>query len=121
MGLFLRAVGRKSIFLFGRLIAGINTNLHAKSKNNLSGKVCKIDKSTSLSVKTLKNMTPEKMENAFFFKFQILVTNIDLVSNFEKHLSGITVAEHPLKEAPYRSLGMSQPQVDELKVVRNKK
>ena len=37
MGLFLRAVGRKCIILFGRFIANINTYLHAKFKNNLSG------------------------------------------------------------------------------------
>ena len=42
------------------------------------GEVCKIDKPPSLSIKTLKNMTPEKMENGiFFFKFEILATNTD--------------------------------------------
>ena len=37
VGLFLRAVGRKPIFLFGRFMACNNTYLHAKFKNNLSG------------------------------------------------------------------------------------
>ena len=38
--------------------------------------VCKIDKPPSLSLKTLKNMAPEKMENGiFFFKFEILASN----------------------------------------------
>ena len=36
LGLFLRAVGRKRIFLFSRFIACINTHLYAKFKNNLS-------------------------------------------------------------------------------------
>ena len=41
------------------------------------GNVCKIDKPPSLSIKTLKNMTPGKDENGiFFFKFEILTTNI---------------------------------------------
>ena len=60
VGLFLRAVRRKRIFLFGIFIACINTCLHAKFQNNLSGEVCKIDKPPSLSVTTLKNMTPGK-------------------------------------------------------------
>ena len=37
VGLFLKAVGRKHIFLLGRFIACIDTYLHAKFKNNLSG------------------------------------------------------------------------------------
>ena len=42
------------------------------------GEVCKINKPPSLSIKTLKNMTPGKMENGIFFsKFEILVTDID--------------------------------------------
>ena len=41
------------------------------------GEVCKIDKPPSLSIKTLKDMTPKKMENGFFFKFEILATDID--------------------------------------------
>ena len=40
--------------------ACINTYLYAKFKNNLSGKVCKIDKPSSLSIKTFKNMNPRK-------------------------------------------------------------
>ena len=59
-GLFLRTVGRKRIFLFGRFTACINTHLYAKFKNNLSGEVCKIDKLRSLSIKTFKNMTSGK-------------------------------------------------------------
>ena len=57
VGLFLRATGRKRIFLFGRFIACINTYLHAKFKNN---QVCKIDKPPSLFIKTLKTLTPGK-------------------------------------------------------------
>ena len=60
VGLFLRAVGRKCIFLFGRFIACIDAYLHAKFKNYLSGEVCKIDKPPNLFIKTLKNMTPGK-------------------------------------------------------------
>ena len=37
----------------------------------------KIDKQPSLSVKTLKNMTPGKDGKWFSFKFEILATNID--------------------------------------------
>ena len=41
--------------------------------------MCKIDKPPSLSIKTLKNMTPEKDGKwNIFFKFEILATNIDL-------------------------------------------
>ena len=47
-------------FLFSRFIACIETYLHAKLKNNLSGEVCKIDKPPSFPIKTLKNMTPGK-------------------------------------------------------------
>ena len=39
-------------------------------------RVCKIDIPPSLSIKTLKNMTPEKMETEIFL-FEILATNID--------------------------------------------
>ena len=40
------------------------------------------------------------MENGIlFFKFEIFATNIDLVSNFEKHLSAITVAEQGPKNS----------------------
>ena len=46
--------------LFGRFIACISIYLSAKFKNNLSGEVGKIDKPLSLSIKTLKNMTPGK-------------------------------------------------------------
>ena len=60
---FLRAVETKRTFLFGRYIACINTYLHEKFKNNLSGEVRKVDEPLSLSVKTVKNLTPEKMEN----------------------------------------------------------
>ena len=54
-------------FLFGRFIACINTYLHAKFKNNLSGGVCKITKPPSLSAKTLKSMTPGKDRKWKFF------------------------------------------------------
>ena len=75
--LFLGAVGSKRIFLFGRFIACINTYLHAKFKNNLSGEVCKIDKPPNLSIKTLKDKTPGKDGKWKFFKFEILAVNID--------------------------------------------
>ena len=56
--------------------------------------MCKTDKLPSLSIKTLKNMTPGKdgKENIFFY-FKYLQLIYRLVSNFEKHLSAITVAE----------------------------
>ena len=78
-GLFLRAVWRERIFYPVDLLpVSIHTYMR-KFKNNLSGEMCKIDKPPSLSVKTLKTMTPEKMENGiFFFKFEILATNIGL-------------------------------------------
>ena len=57
-------------FLIGRFIACINACLHAKLKNNLSGEVCKIDKPLRFSIKTLKNMSLEKMEKMEYF-FQI--------------------------------------------------
>ena len=42
------------------------------------GEVWKIDKPPSLSIKTLKNMTPRKDGKwNIFFKFEILATNID--------------------------------------------
>ena len=53
-------------YLFARFIACINTYLHTKFKNNLSGGSGKIYKPPSLSIKTLKNMTPEKIENGIF-------------------------------------------------------
>ena len=41
------------------------------------GEVCKTDQPPSLSIKTLKNMTPRKDRKwNIFFKFEILVTNI---------------------------------------------
>ena len=46
-------------------------------KITCQGEVCKTGKPSSLSVKTLKDMTPAKMENGihFFFKFAILAAN----------------------------------------------
>ena len=42
------------------------------------GEVCKIDKLSSLSIKTLKDMTPGKDGKwNIFFKFEILAANID--------------------------------------------
>ena len=67
VGLFLRAVGRESIFLFGRFIACINTYLYGNLEMICQGKLCKIDKPSSLSIKTLKNMTPRKDGNGIFF------------------------------------------------------
>ena len=56
------------------------------------GEVYKIDKSPSLSVKTLKNMTLGKDGTwNIFFKFEILAG-----LNFQKHLSAIAVAEQRL-------------------------
>ena len=44
----------------------------------MSREVCKIDKPSSLSMKILKNMTPEKDGKwDIFFKFEIFATNID--------------------------------------------
>ena len=45
-------------FLFGRFIACINT---------CQGELCKIGKPPSLSIKTLKNVTPENDEKCIFF------------------------------------------------------
>ena len=47
------------------------------------GEVCKIDKPPSLSVKTLKNMTPRKDGKGNFFRLEILATNIDLSQNLK--------------------------------------
>ena len=79
VGLSLRVIGRKHIFVFVRFIACINTYLFAKFKTICQGEVCKIDKPLSLSIKTLKNMTPGKdgKWNISFFKFEILETNTD--------------------------------------------
>ena len=42
------------------------------------GEVCKTDKLPSLSIKTLKNMTPGKEGKwNIFLKFEMLVANID--------------------------------------------
>ena len=90
VGLFLRAVGRKRTFLFGRFIACINTYLHAKFKNNLSGEVCKIDKPPNLSMKTLKIWLPEKWKRNISFSnlkyLQRLQTSLEFwrtsVSNY---------------------------------------
>ena len=42
------------------------------------GEVCKIDEPSSLSIETLKNMTPGKHGKwNIFFKFEILATNVD--------------------------------------------
>ena len=60
VGLFLRAVGRKRIFLFGRFMACINTTYMRNFKIICQGEVCKTDKLPSLFPKTLKNMTPTK-------------------------------------------------------------
>ena len=66
----------KRIFLYGRFIACINTYLHVKFKNNLSGGKC--IKLTNHQVCLSKNMTPGKDGKwNFFFKFEILATNID--------------------------------------------
>ena len=42
--------------------------------------LCKIDKVQSLSIKTLRNMTPGKdgKWDSFFFKLEMLATNINL-------------------------------------------
>ena len=58
---------RKRISLFGRFIACISIYLSAKFKIVYQGEVCKIDKPLSLSVKTLKSITLEEMENGIFF------------------------------------------------------
>ena len=57
------------------------------------GEVYKIDKPPSLSIKTLKNMTPRKDGKWNIFQILNTCNYYRLVSNFEKHLSAITVAE----------------------------
>ena len=66
-----------------------------KLKIICQGEMCKIDKSPSLLIKMLKNMIPVKdgKWNIFFFKFEILATNIEWSQNFEKHLSAIAVTK----------------------------
>ena len=39
-------------------------------------KVCKMDKPASLSIKTVKNVTPEQTENGFFFQIWNTATDI---------------------------------------------
>ena len=69
---------RKRIFLSGRFIACINTYLYSKFKNNLlGGGGGQIYKPSSLSIKTLKNMSLGKDGKWTFFQFEILATNID--------------------------------------------
>ena len=91
----MRAVGKKHIFLFGRFIACISTYLHAKFKIICQGEVCKIDKSSSLFIKSLKKYAPGKDRNGIFFS-NLKYLQYRLVSNFEKYLSAITVAEQRL-------------------------
>ena len=59
----MRAVGRKRIFYLIDLLPVSILTYMPNSKIICQGEMCKIDKPPSLSIKTLKNMTPEKMEN----------------------------------------------------------
>ena len=70
VGLFLRAVGRKRIFYLVDLLPVLIHTYMRNLKIICQGEVCKIDKPPSLSIKTLKNMTPGKDGNGIFF-FQI--------------------------------------------------
>ena len=73
---FLRTVGRKRIFYSIDLLPVSVSTCQGNLKLIIcQGEVCKIDKPLSLSIKTLKNMTPGKDGN--FFKFEKLATNID--------------------------------------------
>ena len=55
-------------FFIWLIFACINTYLHAKFKKKLSGEECKINKSPSLSIKSLKNLTPRKDGKSIFFQ-----------------------------------------------------
>ena len=66
--------------------------------------MCKIDKPPSLSIKTLKNMTPEKMENEIFlFKLEILATNIDLSEILKNISQQLLSLNNVLKKFSFRT------------------
>ena len=67
VGLFLRAVRRKRNFLFGRLLPVLIPTYMRNLKIICQGEVCKNGKPSSLSIKTLKNMTPGKDGKWNFF------------------------------------------------------
>ena len=67
VGLFLRAVGKKHIFLFGRFMACNNTYLMQNFKIICQGEVGKTEKQVCLS-KLLKVLPLEKMEMEYFFQ-----------------------------------------------------
>ena len=78
----MRAVGRKCVVFLLLLLVDLLPVLIPTYMRNLKiicwGKVCTTDKLLSLSIKTLKNMTPGKDGKwNVFFKFEILATNID--------------------------------------------
>ena len=58
--LFLRAIGRKHTFHLVDLLPVLIPTYMRNLKIICQGEVCKIDKLGSLSIKTLKNMTPRK-------------------------------------------------------------
>ena len=67
MGLFLGAVGRKPSFYLVDLLPELIPTYVRNLKIICQGEVCKIDKPPSLSIKTLKNMTPGKDGKLIFF------------------------------------------------------
>ena len=70
----MRAVRRKRIILFGRLLPVLIPTYMRNLKIICRGEVCKIDKTPSLSIKTLKNMIPGKdgQWNTFFSNLKYL-------------------------------------------------
>ena len=71
------------------------------------GEVCKIHKPSSLFIKTLKNMTPRKMENGFFFRSEILATNIGQGQILKNICQQICLSQFQLDTSPRQVPGIS--------------
>ena len=78
--LFVRAVGRKRVFYLVDLLPVSIPTYMPNLKIIYQGEVCKIDRPPSLSIKTLKNMTPGKDEKRNIFSnlnyLQLILTSL---------------------------------------------
>ena len=72
----MKAVGRKRIFYLVDLLPVSIPTYMPNLKIICQGEACKIDRPPSLSIKTLKNMTPGN-DGEWNFSNLILVSNID--------------------------------------------
>ena len=78
VGLFLRIVGTTRFFYLVDVLPVLIPTYMRNLKIICQGEVCKIDKTLSLSIKTLKNMTLKKDgKQNIFFTFEILAPNLD--------------------------------------------